>query len=246
MSKTTTFPLAEVFGPTIQGEGPDAGRPTHFVRLGGCDYRCSWCDSMHAVDPAQVRKLPRVTAGAIAAEVEKLARGPSMVVISGGNPALHDCGELVRLLQGAGYAVSVETQGSRWAEWLADVDRLVVSPKPPSSGMVSDKHASEFARFMECATVPLGLSVALKVVVFDEDDYRWARQVHERYEWVPFHLSVGTPVDHEGAITDDMAIRSVLARYRWLCERVAGDALMSEARVLPQLHVLAWGQALGV
>ena len=51
--------VVEVFGPTVQGEGPYAGRVCHFLRLGGCDYRCSWCDTPYAVDPAQVRKVPR-------------------------------------------------------------------------------------------------------------------------------------------------------------------------------------------
>ena len=54
-----TFPVIEIFGPTIQGEGAEAGLPTHFVRLGGCDYRCSWCDTMYAVDPATVRANAR-------------------------------------------------------------------------------------------------------------------------------------------------------------------------------------------
>ncbi|TIU92326.1 MAG: 7-carboxy-7-deazaguanine synthase QueE, partial [Mesorhizobium sp.] len=42
--------VSEIFGPTIQGEGMLIGLPTVFVRTGGCDYRCSWCDSLHAVD----------------------------------------------------------------------------------------------------------------------------------------------------------------------------------------------------
>ena len=42
--------ISEIFGPTIQGEGALIGQPTVFVRTGGCDYRCSWCDSLHAVD----------------------------------------------------------------------------------------------------------------------------------------------------------------------------------------------------
>src|SRR4051794_6252753 len=56
VSRTHTYPVIEIFGPTIQGEGALAGAPTMFVRFGGCDYRCSWCDSMYAVDPAQVRE----------------------------------------------------------------------------------------------------------------------------------------------------------------------------------------------
>lgn len=50
-----TLPVIEIFGPTVQGEGAEAGVPTHFLRLGGCDYRCAWCDTMYAVDPATVR-----------------------------------------------------------------------------------------------------------------------------------------------------------------------------------------------
>ena len=57
-ARVKTFPVIEIFGPTIQGEGAEAGLPTHFVRFGGCDYRCSWCDTMYAVDPAVVRATP--------------------------------------------------------------------------------------------------------------------------------------------------------------------------------------------
>jgi len=61
-----TIPVLEIFGPVIQGEGPLAGQVSHFVRLGLCDYRCSWCDSMFAVDPAQVKEhAERLGDGAI-------------------------------------------------------------------------------------------------------------------------------------------------------------------------------------
>lgn len=46
----TRIRIAEIFGPTIQGEGVLIGEPTVFVRTGGCDYRCAWCDSLHAVE----------------------------------------------------------------------------------------------------------------------------------------------------------------------------------------------------
>ena len=44
------LPVSEVFGPTIQGEGPHAGRRVYFVRLGGCNLSCSWCDSAYTWD----------------------------------------------------------------------------------------------------------------------------------------------------------------------------------------------------
>ena len=46
-----TYLVQSIFGPTIQGEGPLMGTKTNFIRLAGCDYRCTWCDSMVAVDP---------------------------------------------------------------------------------------------------------------------------------------------------------------------------------------------------
>ena len=48
---TKRIRISEIFGPTIQGEGPLIGRPTVFVRTGGCDYRCAWCDTLYAVLP---------------------------------------------------------------------------------------------------------------------------------------------------------------------------------------------------
>lgn len=55
-TKLRKHPVIEIFGPTIQGEGALIGAPTHFIRFGGCDYRCIWCDSMFAVKPEEVRE----------------------------------------------------------------------------------------------------------------------------------------------------------------------------------------------
>src|SRR4051794_13697195 len=142
-AKARTFPVIEIFGPTIQGEGAEAGLPTHFLRVGGCDYRCSWCDTMYAVEPATVRGTARhLTAAAIVGEIGALAGAPEWVTISGGNPALFELEGIVDDLHAAGYRVAVETQGSRWRNWLAKVDRLTISPKPPSSGMATTAHAA--------------------------------------------------------------------------------------------------------
>lgn len=239
-----TFPVVETFGPTIQGEGPDAGLPCSFVRFGGCDYRCSWCDSLYAVEPSEVRKAERLDVQQIIGRLPDVPR----VVLSGGNPALHELGELVDELHRLHRLVSVETQGSVWRDWLMKVDRLVISPKPPSSGMVSDRHDEQTAVFLEEAE--LHRAAAVKIVVFAERDYTWAQRFVGL--GLPLYLSVGTPQPPDDFSVDDLAswdesIREeVCTGYRWLCEKVAGDPLMAHVRVLPQLHVLAWGTARGV
>src|SRR5687768_8363312 len=86
-TRVRTHPVIEVFGPTIQGEGAEAGVSTHFIRLGGCDYRCTWCDTMYAVDPPLVRaNAERLSVDAILARVAGLEGQPRWVTLSGGNP----------------------------------------------------------------------------------------------------------------------------------------------------------------
>jgi 7-carboxy-7-deazaguanine synthase len=241
--RVRTFPVVEIFGPTIQGEGAEAGIPTHFVRLGGCDYRCSWCDTMYAVDPATVRsESVRMSSQDIAARVRALGGAPQWVALSGGNPALYELQRLVDELHDDGFLVSVETQGSLWRDWLASVDRLTVSPKPPSSGMASERNQQRFRAFMESAqAADMYERTVLKIVCFDEQDVRWAKGTAARYPTVPMMLSAGTPVNREIDVR-----AAIVARFRWLCERVASDDELASVRVLPQLHVIAWGQARGV
>src|SRR5438477_1924010 len=106
----TTFPVIEVFGPTIQGEGAEAGLPTHFVRLGGCDYRCSWCDTLYAVLPDEVRRNSTgMTPPEIVVRLQELGATTPWITLSGGNPALHQLGPLVDALHAASYFVAVET-----------------------------------------------------------------------------------------------------------------------------------------
>jgi 7-carboxy-7-deazaguanine synthase len=240
---TRTLPVVEIFGPTIQGEGAEAGRPCYFVRLGGCDFRCTWCDTMYAVEPAAVREgSEQLGSEEIAERLQALGGAARWVVISGGNPALHELGELLGCLHEGGLKLAVETQGSIWRDWLGDLDRLTVSPKPPSSGMDSVAHHQQFERFMASATSRLPTAaIALKIVCFDEVDLRWAKAVAARWPHLDLHLSAGTPVPAPADLRE-----AVGERYRWLCECVATDPKLASARVLPQLHVIAWGDARGV
>jgi len=81
--------ISEIFGPTVQGEGPLIGRPTVFVRTGGCDYRCAWCDTLYAVLPEHRGEWRLMAPAEIERRIEELAgNDPVLVTLSGGNPAL--------------------------------------------------------------------------------------------------------------------------------------------------------------
>ncbi len=227
-----THPIVEIFGPVIQGEGAMIGRQTHFVRLGGCDYRCAWCDTLYAVLPDQVRiNSTRMSNEDVVARLRALGMVTPWVTLSGGNPALHVLDSLVAALHDAGYRVAVETQGSRYRPWLEACDLVTISPKPPSSRMETNLAALD--RFV-------GLPGAnLKVVVFDETDFAFARLIHRRYPDVPFYLQVGNETGTDGT-------EALLRKLDWLSRRTLADSEMGEAVVLPQLHVLLYGNRRGV
>lgn len=241
--KARTIPISEIFGPAIQGEGPYAGGRCFFVRVGGCDYRCSWCDTDYAVDPAQVRKLPRMSAPEIAAQLVLCGiQEGDVVILSGGNPALHELDTLLDYL--APFKVHVETQGSLYKSWLTRCELVVVSPKPPSSGMATAKHEEQTVRFVELLGHKNPFWI-LKYVAFDDADLDWAVRMRELLD--PLHerqvyISAGTT-----QLTDAREIKeAVTDRWAWLCEEALRRKDMRDFRLGLQLHVLAWGAARGV
>lgn len=242
---TQTIAISEIFGPTVQGEGPLIGRPSVFVRTGGCDYRCRWCDTLYAVLPEHRDEWTPLTADEIVARIDALTAGrPVLVTLSGGNPALQPLEPLIALGHQAGHGFALETQGSVARDWFAALDWLILSPKPPSSSMATD-----WAAFEAClAAAGETPRRALKIVVFDEADYAYARATAARFPSLPVYLQTGNPApelgrdDPSGSEADFDALRQ---RTRWLIERVASDRWF-DATVLPQLHVLVWGNRRGV
>ena len=227
-----TFPVLEVFGPVLQGEGHMIGAQTLFVRFGYCDYRCSWCDTLYAVEPEQVQaEAEWLNVDSIITRLDSLSPHTRWVTLSGGNPAIHDLGALVERLHASGRQVAVETQGSVYRPWLEQCDVVTVSPKPPSSGMLTD-HA-RLARF---TALPQS---NLKVVVFDDADYAYARDIHLRYPDKPFYMQPGNAVGQ-----DDTA--ALLRKLDWLAQRAMRDPAMARAIILPQLHTLMFGNRRGV
>lgn len=149
---TTMLPVMEAFY-TIQGEGFHQGRAAYFIRLGGCDVGCVWCDVKESWDAGAHPKL------AVEQIVEEAAKHPArLAVITGGEPLLHNLTELTHQLHEAGFEINIETSGS--SALSGELDWICLSPK----------------KFK--APLPGILSVAneLKVVIFNKHDFDWAEK----------------------------------------------------------------------
>ena len=191
-----------------------------FVRTAGCDYHCDWCDSAFTWDGSE--KPTRMTADEVIEALDALGTY-DYVTLSGGNPALlaANMAELVSKLKARDVTLAVETQGSRWQEWLREIDQVTLSPKPPSSKMEVNMETLDF---IVSQLDPDKLT--FKVPVFDD---------------VMF-LSAGNPEPKaEGNI-----VQHQLDRLKELWETVAADDSWGNVRVLPQLHTLLYDNERGV
>lgn len=257
------IPVVELFGPTIEGEGAVIGTPTMFIRFGLCDYKCTKCDSMHAVDPTMVKALANwMTQDEIlVAILEKTPKHIKTITFSGGNPAIHNLEHLVDELHSKGFKIVVETQGTKAPKWLHKIDHLVISPKSP--GMTNEFDAEVFTGFVHTILLAdlLGsINYSIKVVVFTAQDLEFAVGVAgllestEIAEWQDhFYLSLGNPhppvfgIDEEsGVVINDSPstnalVEELLKSYNTLSEEILKDPRLSFAKFLPQLHVLCYG-----
>ncbi|MCY9376194.1 7-carboxy-7-deazaguanine synthase QueE [Bacillus sp. T17B1] len=239
------IPVLEIFGPTIQGEGMVIGQKTMFVRTAGCDYSCSWCDSAFTWDGSAKKDIRWMTAEEIFAELKDIGGDAfSHVTISGGNPALlKQLDAFIDLLKENNIRAALETQGTVYQNWFTLIDDLTISPKPPSSKMVTNFNKLDHI-LTSLKENNRQHAVSLKVVIFSDEDLEFAKTVHKRYPEIPFYLQVGNDDVHT---TDDQSlIAHLLGKYEALVDKVAVDAELNLVRVLPQLHTLLWGNKRGV
>jgi 7-carboxy-7-deazaguanine synthase len=243
--KLSKLPVIEIFGPTIQGEGMVIGQKTMFVRTAGCDYSCSWCDSSFTWDGSGKHLVQQMTAEEIWNELQAVGGDRfSFVTISGGNPALlNNLGALIKLLKENQIKIGLETQGSKWQDWFLDIDELTLSPKPPSSKMSTDFEVLDYI-IDQLIQQKLTQNYSLKIVVFDDQDFDYAKAIHKRYPTVPFYLQVG----NEDIINTDNSklLTELLGKYEWLIDQVIMDSDLNDVKVLPQLHTYVWGNKRGV
>jgi len=148
----TALPVMESFY-TLQGEGFHQGRAAFFIRLGGCDVGCVWCDVKESWDAG---KHPRLTIGELVAAAA--AFPGRLAVITGGEPLMHDCSALTAALRAAGYATHIETSGA-WPV-SGDWDWICLSPK----------------KFKAPLPEIVPLANELKVVIYNKSDFAWAEE----------------------------------------------------------------------
>ncbi|MBJ7537984.1 7-carboxy-7-deazaguanine synthase QueE [Marinomonas transparens] len=228
--------ISEIFGPTIQGEGALIGTPTVFVRTGGCDFRCSWCDTLHAVDKKYKDDWLTMSAQDVFEQVEQLSGGkPILVTLSGGNPATQDLSELIKIGKAKGYRFAMETQGSVSAPWFAMLDHLTLSPKPPSSKMRFDQ-----VRFDTSLHNANNTNISLKIVIADHTDLEWAGELKSQYPKLPLYLQ---PCNLE--LKNTPSLEKLTTQTLNLVDEVLKRGWF-DTSVLPQLHVYLWGNEKGV
>ncbi|MTI88386.1 MAG: 7-carboxy-7-deazaguanine synthase QueE [Balneolaceae bacterium] len=146
----TTYPIMEHFY-TIQGEGAHTGRSAYFIRTAGCDVNCWWCDVKESWEEEghPVLKVGELVEAAVQS-------GAPFVVITGGEPLLHDLRDLTRGLKQAGLDVHIETSGS--SPLSGQLDWITLSPK----------------RFKKPLDEVFSYVDELKVVVLTNKDLKWA------------------------------------------------------------------------
>ncbi len=138
---------------TLQGEGAYTGQAAYFIRLGGCDVGCVWCDVKESWDATAHPQVP----------VERLVRDAAahpgrIVVVTGGEPLMHDLSDLTDALHAAGLRTHIETSGS--SPLSGDWDWICLSPK----------------KFKAALPAVFEKAHELKVVVFNKHDLKWAEE----------------------------------------------------------------------
>jgi 7-carboxy-7-deazaguanine synthase len=155
--------LIEIYK-SVQGESSFAGRPCIFVRLAGCNLRCSWCDSEYTFTGGYKRSEDEIVA-----EIAKLAP-VKLIEFTGGEPLLQER-ELVPLMERLlrdGYELMIETSGERPVENVPKAVHKIVDVKCPGSG--------EAGRFRMTNLASLTERDEVKFVITNREDYEYARE----------------------------------------------------------------------
>ena len=211
------LPVIETFS-SIQGESTHAGRRCFFIRLAGCNLRCSYCDTAYAWDGGKPYTV---------AEVVDLAAnsGTGLVEVTGGEPLIHpETPALLQALLDAGMEVLLETNGAVSIAAVPEQVRKILDCKLPASGMAEQNIFANYALLLPHDEV--------KFVVSSRKDFDYALDVVERYKLLSKTANlIFSPVWGKVSF-EELADWVISCRY--------------PVRMQLQLHKLIWGDRKGV
>jgi 7-carboxy-7-deazaguanine synthase len=227
----TELRVAELFGPTLQGEGPSAGQRALFVRLSGCNLDCSWCDTPYTWDWTRFDQAAQSHTALVTDVLDwVLARDADLIVITGGEPLIQQRRllPLVAALRAAGRRVEIETNGTIAAtgELAEQVSGFNVSPKLAGSGVTADR------RIRPAALTSLRDTgkATFKFVIATPGDIEELVALQERHRLAPIWvMPEGTTAER---VADGL-------------RALAEPALAHGWNLTPRLHVLLWGDQRG-
>jgi 7-carboxy-7-deazaguanine synthase len=217
--------LIEIYK-SVQGESSFAGRPCIFVRLAGCNLRCSWCDSEYTFKGGY-----KMTADEIVAEIEKLAP-VRLIEFTGGEPMLQER-ELVPLMErllASGYELMIETSGERPLANVPKAVHKIVDVKCPGSG--------EGASFRLENLDALTSADEVKLVISHRDDYEFARDFIREHRLPSRAGAVLLSPAFTKTPSPERSTVNCMLDPRELVEWMLADGL--DARLSLQIHKYIW------
>lgn len=233
---TLSLPVVETFGPTIQGEGPYAGRNADFIRLAGCNLSCQWCDTPYSWDGRRYDLRAEITETPVTQLIDGIRQRSGIVVITGGEPMLYArrpaFAALLAGIAGANRPIHVETNGSILPppEIIKQVDVFVVSPKLPNADLPTASGGSSLAEGW--AEAGLRSEVYVKVVCEGEKDVLAAVEVANRAQ-----------IERTRLWVMPQAADAATLATRWPV--IADAAAKAGVNATSRLHLLAWGNERG-
>lgn len=230
-----TLPYVEAFGPTIQGEGAAAGRVSSFVRFGGCNLSCSWCDSPYTWDAANYDLRQEISMLSVDEILERIPPA-HLVIVTGGEPLMNqkkpEFHELLRRLHERGSEIHVETNGTIVPnpETIALVDIFMVSPKLAHAGEHKRSQNPSLSRGWQL--VHASAEAHLKVVCKTTEDVEETRELADAHMW---------PSRHVWVMPEGTDVPTLNGRF----PQLADVAVRLGINLSHRLHVIAWGDKRG-
>lgn len=226
------LPVSECFGPTLQGEGSHMGRPCMFIRLGGCNLSCTWCDTPYSTGTHGIplSTIPKTTIGEVVAKI----RPGMVVVITGGEPLIHQnrpgWDTLLRNLYALGCEIHIETNGSILpvGDTAALVHHFTVSPKLDAP-MLNKKHRPLLANWEG-----LAYKTIFKFVIDGDVE----KQVQSAILTADYY---GCRPDRVWVMPEGATAEALEGKWAEVAQAAADNNINASHR----LHALAWGDAKG-